>query len=155
MTLIFQRRGHGRTLIAASTALLILAALVIPVPVGPPLGQARAIDVTARQFAFEPSTLQVRRGDTVTIHLESLDAVHGLYIDGYDVQMETEPGRSSTVTFVADREGKFKVRCSIACGPLHPFMIAEMVVTPDWPLARALIATVIAAVGATVVFWNK
>ncbi len=155
MMLIGWLRGRRQTIIVASTALLILAAISIPAPFLAPAAQARSIDVSARQFAYEPATLRVQRGDTVTIHLESLDAVHGFFIDGYDVNIQAEPGKSADVTFVADREGKFKVRCSIACGPLHPFMIGELQVAPDLPFARALLAMLIATFGALALFWRE
>ncbi len=148
-------RGHRQTIIAASTALLILAAILIPTPSATPAAEAHTIDLSARQFAFEPATLRVQRGDTVTIHFESLDAVHGLFIDGYDVNIQAEPGRSADVTFVADKEGKFKVRCSISCGPLHPFMIGELEVAPDLPFVRAVLATAITTIGALLFFWKE
>ncbi len=147
-------RGHRRIWIAASTALLTLAAIVVPWPTDTAAAaQARRIDVNARTFAFEPATIQVQRGDTVTIHLESLDAEHGLFIDGYDVNIQAEPGKSAEITFVADKEGKFKFRCSVTCGALHPFMIGEMTVDPDFPFVRAVAATIIASVGALAFFW--
>ncbi len=149
-------RGQRRTLIAASTTLTTLAAILVPLPptLAAPAPQSHVIEVNARAFAYEPATMSVRRGDTVTLHLESLDTVHGLYIDGYDVDIQAEPGKSAEITFVADREGKFKVRCSIACGPLHPFMLGELTVEPNWPFDRALIATVLATIGALAFFWS-
>jgi len=142
--------------ILALTALLALAALVAPLPVAVPSlsPQARTIDVNARQFAYEPGTLTVQRGDTITVHLESLDAAHGLSIDGYNVNLQAEPGKSADITFTADKEGTFKFRCSISCGALHPFMIGELNVEPDSPLARALLVTLVVAVGAVLYFWK-
>ena len=140
--------------IAATTLFLILAAMVVPLPISAAAPQSRTIAINARTFAFEPATLQVNHGDEVTLHFESLDAAHGLFIDGYDVDLHAEPGKSANVTFVADREGKFKFRCSVSCGVLHPFMIGELEVSPDLPLLRALAATVLAAVGAVLFFWR-
>ena len=149
-------RGRRRIWIAASTALLTLAAIVIPLPTATAAAaQARRIDVNARTFAFEPATIQVQRGDTVTLHLESLDAEHGLFIDGYDVNIQAEPGKSAEITFVADKEGKFKFRCSVTCGALHPFMIGELNVEPDFPFTRAVAATLIASIGAIAFFWRN
>ena len=147
-------RRQRQVIIAASTMLLILAATLAPLPIAAAASQTRTIEVKARAFAFEPATLQVNRGDTITIHLESLDAAHGLFIDGYDVNIQAEPGSSAVATFVADREGKFKIRCSISCGTLHPFMIGEMTVEPNVPLVRAMVALLIAAAGTTVVLWK-
>jgi heme/copper-type cytochrome/quinol oxidase subunit 2 len=148
-------RGRTRPWIAASAALLTLAAIFVPLPANAGTPQARTITIDARQFAFEPATLDVQRGDTVTLHLESLDASHGLSIDGYGVDIQAEPGKSAEVTFVADKAGTFKFRCSVTCGALHPFMIGELTVEPDLPLARAIAVTLIAAVSAVAFFWRK
>ncbi len=138
--------------IAAMTALFAVAAMLAPLPLPTPIAQARRIEVNARQFAFEPASLQVQRGDTVTLHFESLDAAHGLFIDGYGVDLHAEPGKSAEATFVADRPGKFKVRCSIACGVLHPFMIGELEVEPNSPFLRATAAMLVVTVGALAYF---
>lgn len=144
-----------RFFIVAVTILGVLAGSVVPLPVFASAPQARRIEMNARQFAFEPATLTVQKGDTVTIHLESLDAQHGLFIDGYDVNIQAEPGKSAEVTFVADKDGKFKFRCSVTCGALHPFMIGELTIAPDFPFARAMLSTLIVAIGAVLCFWRR
>lgn len=142
-------------LVVTLTLLGVFAALGIPLPVGASAPQARRIEITARQFAYEPATLTVNRGDIITVRLESLDAVHGLFVDGYAVNLQAEPGKSAEVTFVADRAGTFKFRCSIPCGNLHPFMIGELIVEPNEPRVRAIVATLVLAIGATIFFWNR
>jgi cytochrome c oxidase subunit II len=141
-----------RLAVALATAGLLLLAAIIPLPAAG--AQTRTIPVRARQFAYEPGVIHVNRGDTVTIELESMDATHGLLIDDYGVNINAEPGRSAQVTFVADRPGSFKLRCSVPCGALHPFMIGEMVVEPNLPFARAVLLTLVAAAGAVVYFWK-
>ncbi len=134
------------------TSVLVLAALSIPVPLPRPVPQERHIRMTARAFAYEPRTLHVNRGDTVVLTLQSVDVVHGFYLDGYNLQTEVEPGRDTTVRFVADQPGKFRFRCSVSCGSLHPFMIGELVVEPNLPFWRAVAASLIAVSGAALVF---
>lgn len=146
--------GLERIGIAASAVLAMLAAILLPFPATQRAAQSHTIEINARAFAFEPGELDVQRGDTVTIHLEAMDTVHGLYIDGYDVNLTAEPGKSATMTFVADKEGKFKFRCAVACGPLHPFMIGELNVTPNIPFVRALLITLVAVIGAGALFWK-
>ncbi len=151
MTWLDTRR---QILIAATTLLLLGAAILVPLPIAAAAPQTHTIAINARTFAFEPATVSVQRGDTVKIHFESLDAEHGLYIDGYAVNIQAEPGRSADAAFIADQEGKFKFRCSVSCGALHPFMIGELSVEPDLPLARASAVTLIAAIGAVMFFWK-
>jgi heme/copper-type cytochrome/quinol oxidase subunit 2 len=131
-----------------------LLALLMPIPLASAAPQERHVTINARSFAFEPGTVRVNRGDTVVIRLESSDVVHGLYVDGYGVAAQAEPGRSAQLTFVANRSGAFRFRCSVACGNLHPFMIGKLVVEPNLTWLRAVVATIIAAVGAAVVFWQ-
>ena len=87
----------------------------------------------------------------MTLVLEAEDVTHGLYLDGYDVDLVAVPGRASRATFVADRPGKFRLRCSKVCGTLHPFMLGELVVTPNTPFWRVIGVTILAAIG-TVAF---
>ena len=124
----------------------------LPQPTSPP--QTHTIEMNARAFAFDPASLTVQKGDTVTLRLESLDAQHGLFIDGYDIHLQAEPGKSAQVTWIADKDGKFSFRCSVTCGALHPFMIGELTVAPDAPFLRAVGVTVIAAIGASFFFWK-
>lgn len=131
----------------ATIVLLVALVLVVPLPVIGAEPQERHVTITAHSFAYEPGTLHVNRGDTVIIRLESEDVVHGLYVDGYGVATEAEPGRPGELRFVADRTGSFRVRCSISCGNLHPFMIGKLVVGPNLAWLRAALATLVTTVG--------
>jgi heme/copper-type cytochrome/quinol oxidase subunit 2 len=149
------KNRKAKFMLVAIIGVLMLVALFAPIPVAAASPQARTIEINARQYAYSPETLVVNRGDTITLHLESFDAAHGLFVDGYDVNIQAEPGKSAVVTFVADKAGKFKFRCSIPCGTLHPFMIGELNVEPNAPLVRALAATLIIAIGAVIYFWKQ
>jgi heme/copper-type cytochrome/quinol oxidase subunit 2 len=83
------------------------------------------VTLLAEQFAFDPPVLRVNQGDRVTLAIQATDVVHGVYLDDYDVDVRVEPGVSQKVEFIADRAGKFRYRCSVACGTLHPFMIGS------------------------------
>ncbi len=80
----------------------------VPLPVQSIVPQERIFRIEAGQFAYSPSELKVNPGDTVTIQLVSTDVVHGLYVDGYDVFIEADPGQTRTLSFVADRPGSFR-----------------------------------------------
>ena len=131
----------------------LLGFLVILTPWPGPIHSAgeRELHVRARQYAYTPGILRVSQGDRVTLVLEAEDVTHGLYVDGYNVDLVAVPGRAGRATFVADRPGKFPLRCSKICGTLHPFMLGELVVSPNAPFWRAMSLTVLAAVG-TVAF---
>lgn len=84
------------------------------------------IRIEASQYQFDPGVVHVRRGDRVTIELVATDVVHGLYLDGYGLQMTADPGQTERLTFVAGRPGTFRFRCSVTCGAMHPFMIGKL-----------------------------
>jgi cytochrome c oxidase subunit 2 len=112
------------------------------------------VTLTAEQFAFDAPVLQVNRGDRVILTLQASDVVHGFYLDGYNIETRVEPGLSQQVEFVADRVGKFRYRCSVSCGTLHPFMIGELVVGPNLVFARAVGLTLV-AVTATLFYLRR
>lgn len=125
--------------------LALLGIALVPAPdtrAGP---QERTIRVDASQFRFEPGVLTVNPGDTVTLKLRSTDVVHGLYLDGYDLSVTTDPGQTATLSFVADHPGAFRFRCSVPCGDIHPFMLGQLRVGPNWLLIRAVTAAVAVA----------
>ncbi|MGB9590958.1 MAG: cupredoxin domain-containing protein [Candidatus Kryptoniota bacterium] len=109
----------------------IVAFAPLPLPAGEP--KEHTFRLEARQFAYSPSELRLNPGDAVTIQLVSTDVVHGLYIDGYDLSLEADPGQTATLTFVADKPGSFRFRCNVTCGAMHPFMIGKIIVgTNEW-----------------------
>ena len=124
-----------------SLLLLVMAGLVVafaPLPAPTIAPQARTFRIDARQFAYFLSALHVNPGDTVTIQLVSTDVVHGLYVDGYDVSVEADPGQTASLTFVADKPGSFRFRCNVTCGAMHPFMIGKITVGANHWLFRSM-----------------
>jgi heme/copper-type cytochrome/quinol oxidase subunit 2 len=126
----------------------IAAALVIafvPVPVRSAAPADRTIRVEANSFEYTPGVLQVNPHDRVTIELVSTDVVHGIYIDGYNLEVIADPGQTRSLSFVADRTGVFRFRCSVTCGALHPFMIGKLQVGKNLQLWRAAGLALLAA----------
>jgi heme/copper-type cytochrome/quinol oxidase subunit 2 len=141
-------------LVGGFSALLLLLALVAPIPWPMPAPQERHLNLTARTWEFQPGMVKVNKGDTVVISLQSEDVVHGLYVDGYDISTQAEPGQPGELRFVADRDGAFHFRCTVPCGSLHPFMIGKLIVGPNLTWLRAVLASLIAAGSALVTFWR-
>ncbi len=132
--------------------LLALLIVFLPDPIAPAAPTEQHFRIEASQFQYMPESIQVHPGDHVTIDLVSTDVVHGLYIDGYDLNVTADPGQTATLSFVADRSGSFRFRCSVTCGALHPFMIGKLTVGSNDLLWRAISLGVLAViVGAWVV----
>jgi len=109
--------------------------------------------IEAGDFAYSPAILHVNPGDKVNIELTSTDVVHGLYVDGYDVSLTADPGQPATLTFIADRPGTFRLRCSVTCGALHPFMTGKLQVGPNLLLWRGIGLAFVAFLG--IIFIRK
>jgi heme/copper-type cytochrome/quinol oxidase subunit 2 len=133
-----------------SLLLLVAAGLVVafvPLPVPRIAPQERMFRVEAGQFAYSPAELHVNPGDRVTIQLVSTDVVHGLYVDGYGVSAQADPGQPATLTFTADRPGSFRLRCNVTCGAMHPFMIGKLSVGRNQWLYRSVGLALVGLVG--------
>jgi cytochrome c oxidase subunit 2 len=91
----------------------------------------RYFEIRAARFAFTPPVITVSQGDQVRIRLISEDVHHGLYVDGYEVSTSARPGEDGSLTFVADKAGRFSFRCAVTCGEFHPYMIGYLVVEPN------------------------
>jgi heme/copper-type cytochrome/quinol oxidase subunit 2 len=133
-------------------AIVGLAALVIvfaPVPSRAFAPTERNYRILASSFAYTPAIISANPGDQITIELVATDVVHGLHIDGYDISLTADPGQTARLSFVADRPGSFRFRCSVVCGQLHPFMIGKLNVGPNLLFWRAVgLATLVAFAGA-------
>ena len=141
-----------------SLLLFVMAGLVVafaPLPVPSATPQERTFEIDARQYAYSPSELQVNQGDTVIIKLASTDVVHGLYVDGYDISVEADPGQTATLTFTADKAGSFRFRCNVTCGAMHPFMIGKITVGGNNWLYRSVGLAILAIFGMAILIKQK
>ena len=112
-----------------------------------PEPQRRDFDVVARKYAYDPPILTVNQGDEIHIRFASRDVIHGFYLEGYDLDAIADPGKSGfrlrhpsqtgefspvqEMVFKADKRGKFRYRCSMTCGYMHPFMMGVLLVQPN------------------------
>lgn len=121
--------------------LLTLFVLFLPIPGNAIEPVERTFEIEASQSGYSPAILFVNPGDRVTIKLLATDVVHGLSIDGYQLETISDPGQTARLTFVADRQGTFRFRCTVTCGNLHPFMVGKLQVGQNELLWRgALLA---------------
>src|SRR5512139_2432188 len=112
-------------------SILMLLILISPMPAFSAAPADRHIKINASSFEYDPGVIRVNPGDRVTLELSSTDVTHGIAIDGYNLQVTAEPGQSQSLSFIADKAGTFRLRCSVTCGALHPFMIGKLHVGPN------------------------
>lgn len=88
----------------------------------------RVIEVKAKKYDFEPSTIEVRQGERVVLRVTSTDRLHGIGIRKFGVSKEVPKGETVDVEFVASAVGTFKVICTEECGKGHDDMVGTLVV---------------------------
>jgi cytochrome c oxidase subunit II len=118
----------------AAAVLMGMAAPGMVMPSGGALArvrQAEVVQITAERFSFTPSEIRVKAGVPLEIRLESDDTDHGFRIPGtkIDVRIPKRNRGSVTVTFQADKPGRYGFECSHVCGAGHSFMRGTIVVT--------------------------
>src|SRR5215472_2237507 len=107
---------------------------------------AQVIDVTARKYEFNPSSIRVKQGTKVQLKITATDHVHGFIIDDTP-ETDTkgspglifastrdctriEEGKTETVEFVAQKPGTYRFRCCVHCDCDHREMKGQLIVEP-------------------------
>jgi cytochrome c oxidase subunit II len=148
LTIIFKQ--YGSWLILAGVALLVAWA---PLPTYVTKPAEHTIRVEAKSFEYSPPVIHVSQGDRVTLEIVSTDVVHGIYIDGYGLEAIADPGQTARLSFIANRAGSFRFRCSVTCGPLHPFMIGQLKVGSNALLWRGIGLALLAVIAGLI--WSR
>jgi cytochrome c oxidase subunit 2 len=91
-------------------------------------GNVVEINMTAKQFEFDPSTITVKKGDKVKLTITSTDVVHGFGLSAYGIDERVEPGEEVEIEFTADKAGEFTYVCTVYCGTGHNTMSGKLIV---------------------------
>jgi nitrous-oxide reductase len=97
-------------------------------------GNVVDVYMTAIRSHFTPDRIEVNQGDTVNLHITSLeqaeDVTHGFTINMYNIDLSLEPGKHENVSFKADVPGVFPMYCTEFCSALHLEMAGYVLVKP-------------------------
>ena len=104
-------------------------AVITDVPAASVQPSIKTFSLVAKQWAFEPGTVTVTKGDTVHLTITSKDVTHGFKIQEYGINEKINPGKKTEIEFVADKAGTFSFFCSVPCGKGHTGMNGQLVVT--------------------------
>ena len=61
-------------------------------------------------------------GQTVQLHLESLDVIHTFYVPEFLFQRDMIPGINNVVDFNVIKTGIYNGQCNNICGEYHAYM---------------------------------
>ena len=108
--------------------LLLVAALLV-IPGAAAAGEeTRAIVITAKRFEFVPSTITLKKGETVKLVVTSEDVTHGLFIRPLKIDTDLTPGKTEELTVTPQAAGTFTAICHHFCGAGHGGMKLTVVV---------------------------
>jgi nitrous-oxide reductase len=95
-------------------------------------GKNVEVRMTAVRTSFEPTAVEVNKGDRVTIYLTNIeqttDELHGFGLNEYDINVVADPGETKVIEFVADKPGVFPFYCTNFCSALHQEMQGYLLV---------------------------
>jgi len=125
----FLRRRTLRLLsgLGAGFALAALAGLARPAA-QEQAPERRDLTITAKDFRFSPSRVEVGRDDLVRLTVKSEDVAYGFTIDEYRVSKRVPAGGSVVLELRADREGTFPFYSNMTSDARHGQMRGELVV---------------------------
>lgn len=82
------------------------------------------LDITAINFAFDKEEYTVNANEEVKISLANEEGVHGIAIEGLDVEIAGD----EEATFTPTEPGEYTIYCSIPCGAGHEDMKSTLIV---------------------------
>ncbi|HEV8537340.1 MAG TPA: Sec-dependent nitrous-oxide reductase [Bacteroidota bacterium] len=95
-------------------------------------GKNVEVHMMAQRSNFEPNTVEVNKGDHVTIYLTNIeqttDELHGFGLNEYNINVVVDPGETKTIDFVADKAGVYPFYCTNFCSALHQEMQGYLLV---------------------------
>jgi heme/copper-type cytochrome/quinol oxidase subunit 2 len=89
-----------------------------------------ALSLWGEKETVEKPVLEVSKGDLVVLRLKSSDVVHGFSLKDFGVFVSDgiQPGKTTIVSFRADKVGSFTFSCNAICGDHHQNMQGTLVV---------------------------
>ena len=88
----------------------------------------RTVDITARRFEFVPSTLTLKKGETVRLRVTSEDVTHGLFLRPLKIDTDIVPGETLELMVTPQAAGMFTAICHHFCGSGHGGMKLTVIV---------------------------
>lgn len=80
----------------------------------PAASRTKEFTISGQNFSFAPSSISVKKGDTVKIIFKNTNGFHDLKIDAFKAATKKiQGGSEETIQFIADKTGTFEYYCSV------------------------------------------
>lgn len=87
------------------------------------------LQMIARMWAFQPSTVTLPVGSKVHIYVTSQDIIHGFKIENKNVNLMAVPGAINYISVTFDEPGEYFYACHEFCGAAHHAMAGRFRIT--------------------------
>ena len=108
--------------------IVLLLALVVTARAADRDEAPRTIAVTAKRFEFVPSTITLKKGETVKLVVTSEDVTHGFFLRPLKIDTDLTPGKTEELTVTPQTAGTFTAICHHFCGSGHGNMKLTVIV---------------------------
>lgn len=89
------------------------------------------LQMVARMWAFQPSTIELPVGTTVDLYLTSQDIVHGFKVTDHNINLMAVPGAINYMQVTFDEPGEYAFACHEFCGSAHHTMAGKFIITEE------------------------
>lgn len=86
------------------------------------------LQMVARMWAFQPSTVRLPVGSTVDLYVTSQDIIHGFKIEQHNVNLMAVPGAINYIRVTFNKPGEFLFACHEFCGAAHHTMAGRFII---------------------------
>jgi len=86
------------------------------------------LQMVARMWAFQPSTVRLPKGSTVDLYVTSQDIIHGFKIERKNVNLMAVPGAINYMQVTFNEEGEYMFACHEFCGAAHHTMAGRFII---------------------------
>jgi len=107
---------------------ILAAAVLMPARAAAADRPVHEVQIVARKYTFEPSTIQITAGESVRLVVRSQDGTHGFSIPKLKIDVRVpKTGDPVTIEFTAPPAGQYQIACSEFCGIGHGRMKAALI----------------------------
>src|SRR6056297_326294 len=89
------------------------------------------LQMVARMWAFQPSTIRLPVGSTVDLYLTSQDITHGFKVDRRNINLMAVPGAINYMQVTFDEPGEYLFACHEFCGAAHHTMAGRFIIEEE------------------------
>ncbi|TVR17175.1 MAG: cytochrome C oxidase subunit II [Balneolaceae bacterium] len=86
------------------------------------------LQMVARMWAFQPSTVRLPVGSTVDLYVTSQDIIHGFKVEQHNVNLMAIPGAINYMRVTFNKPGEFMYACHEFCGAAHHTMAGRFII---------------------------